>query len=592
MTSKLSIVFNNIKILFFYTKYIYILLILSFISAILETLGFISILPLITLTTENNSSNFIFDLFNDFFDYFHIKFNQKNIIILIVILFSIKGFLIFIQKYYSSSIIVSLRLNLRADILNRINNIKFEYFNSAKKNLFSNAVITEVARFVSGINNLVKLLFIIISIAVYLPTTFILDFQLSIFLYSTSIFFIILLIYVTKRTRRYSVNITHQNEIIQSLVLNYVNFLGYFKSTNIISLINNRILKSNSKLLENEKKIIFNSVFLDSVKEPIAIILILSLFFYKINILNSDLATFAVYIIIIYRLLIQTLSIPNYFQKIMSMSGGVETIEKIKKIVKENNEKKYDRTNYDFKNFNEIVFDNVNFSLGNNKILENITFKINKNEKLFIFGKSGSGKSTIIKLILNLFNDYNGNIFLNDKNTKKINLDKLRKKIGYIPQDPLIFNDTSWNNITLWDIYNDKNKIKFEKIINELNIDFINLSKDDHLSKYLGDQGSKLSGGQKQKIVIARELYKMPELLIFDEATVNLDKVNEKYIYKYIDSLDMTKIIVTHDSSMMDNKSKVLFIEDGKILYHGNFKDALLNEHFSKVYNYQRELND
>ena len=193
MINKLSIVFNNLKILFFYTKYIYVLLILRFISAILETLGFISILPLITLTTENNSSNFIFDLFNDFFDYFNIKFDQKNIMILIVILFSIKGFLIFIQKYYSSSIIVSLRLNLREDILNRINNIKFEYFNSAKKNLFSNAVITEVARFVSGINNLVKLLFIIISIAVYLPTTFILDFQLSIFLYSTSIFFILFL---------------------------------------------------------------------------------------------------------------------------------------------------------------------------------------------------------------------------------------------------------------------------------------------------------------------------------------------------------------------------------------------------------------
>ena len=113
MINKLSIVFNNLKILFFYTKYIYVLLILSFISAILETLCFISILPLITLTTENNNSNFIFDLFNDFFDYFNIKFDQKNIMILIVILFSIKGFLIFIQKYYSSSIIVSLRLNLR-----------------------------------------------------------------------------------------------------------------------------------------------------------------------------------------------------------------------------------------------------------------------------------------------------------------------------------------------------------------------------------------------------------------------------------------------------------------------------------------------
>ncbi len=592
MINKLSIVFNNLKILFFYTKYIYILLILSFISAILETLGFISILPLISLTTDNDSSNFIFDLFNSFFSYFDIDLNQKNIIILIIILFSIKGFLIFIQKYYSSSIIVSLRLNLRGDILNRINHIKFEYFNSSKKNQFSNAVITEVARFVSGINNLVKLLFIFISIAVYLPTTFILDFKLSLFLYSSSIFFIFLLIYLTKKTRRYSVNITHQNEIIQSLVLNYVNFLGYFKSTNIISLINNRILKSNSTLLENEKKIIFNSVFLDSVKEPIAIILILSLFFYKINVLNSDLATFTVYIIIIYRLLIQTLSIPNYFQKIMSMSGGVERIENIKRIVRENNEKKYKKINYDFKNFNEIIFDKVNFSLGNKKILENINFKINKNEKLFIFGKSGSGKSTIIKLILSLFNDYDGKILINNKISKNINLNKLRNKIGYIPQDPLIFNDTPWNNITLWDIDNDENKKKFKEIINKLNIDFINLSKDEHFNKYLGDQGSKLSGGQKQKIVIARELYKSPQLLIFDEATVNLDKTNEKEIYKYIDSLDITKIIVSHNSTLMDYKSKILFIENGKIVYHGKFKDALLNKYFSKVYNYQKELND
>ena len=593
MINKINIILKNLKTLFFFTKFIYVLLILCFFSVILETIGFLTLLPLINLTTGDQNDNIIIEYFLIFFNYLNLDFNQINLIILIFILFLIKGLLVFIQKYYSSSLIVYLRIRLRNNLIEKISKIKFDFYNSSKKSIYTNAIITEVSRFLSGINNLVKLLFILIAICVYLPTTFIIDFKISLFFYSSLIILIITLVYLTKRTRGYSLNVTAQNEIIQSLVNQYINFMGYFKSTNLIKKINIELRINNEKLLLNEKKIIFNSVLLDSIKEPLTVFLILILFFYKISVSNDNLAGFFVYLIIIYKLLLQTLSIPNYFQKIMSMSGGVESIENIERIAKKNIEidnqisKKQIITRID-----SLLFKDVYFNFKDKIILNNINFTVNEKDNFFIFGQSGSGKSTILKIITYLLTEFKGQVKFNNLKIQDIEINHIRGKIGYVPQEGLIFNDTLWNNVTLWANFNESNIQKFNNLIKGLDIDFVDILDKDYYNKHLGDLGSKISGGQKQKIVLAREIYKNPDILLLDEATANIDAISENRIFNYIGKLNLIRIIVTHNSNLIDKQSKVLFIDKGKTLFEGSFDDALKNKVFKKIYDYQRLFND
>ena len=207
--------------------------------------------------------------------------------------------------------------------------------------------------------------------------------------------------------------------------------------------------------------------------------------------------------------------------------------------------------------FKSLQLSNVKFKYDDKKnILNNINLKINKGEKIAIIGESGSGKSTLINLISGLLKPTYGNVYLNKK--KELNFSNL---IGYVSQSIYLSDDNLIKNISLKNETNEKDYKYILEIIKNLKLQSINIH------KVVGERGSKLSGGQLQRVGIARCLFRNPEIIVLDEATSALDKNTEKQIVDYIFSKhnDKTIIFCTHKRSFIKKFDKVLEINNGNL---------------------------
>ena len=223
-----------------------------------------------------------------------------------------------------------------------------------------------------------------------------------------------------------------------------------------------------------------------------------------------------------------------------------------------------------------ISFKNVSFFYDKRrKILNNITFVVPHGRKTAIVGETGAGKSTISRLFFNFYKPSSGKIYVNNQDLIKISKESLRDVIGVVPQDTVLFNDSIYYNIKYG-----KPGAKKEEIIHaskNANIhDFI-MSLPHRYDTIVGERGLKLSGGEKQRVSIARTLLKNPKILFFDEATSALDLNTEKEIQKNLESISKNKttLIITHRLSTIINSDNIIFLEKGKILEQGNHKELL-----------------
>ena len=217
---------------------------------------------------------------------------------------------------------------------------------------------------------------------------------------------------------------------------------------------------------------------------------------------------------------------------------------------------------------NSIEFKNISFFYGDKKIIDEVCLNIKKNSTVLIYGKSGSGKSTICDLISGHLKPTKGYILVDSIENELHSIKNLQEYIGYVGQEPLILNENFYKNISLQDNY-EKNKIEAIGKIARLD-EFIN-SKTNKYNEIISENGKNLSGGQKQRISIARALYLDPEILIIDEGTSNIDLLTEKEIYEliYKNFKLKTKIIITHHLNEFIKYDYCYKIEKGRIVYHG-----------------------
>ncbi|MDP3880108.1 MAG: ABC transporter ATP-binding protein [Dehalococcoidales bacterium] len=223
-----------------------------------------------------------------------------------------------------------------------------------------------------------------------------------------------------------------------------------------------------------------------------------------------------------------------------------------------------------------IQFDNISFAYkGRKKTLEDVSVNFERGRTTAVVGRSGSGKTTIINLILRLFEPEKGEILVVGENLKRYKLASWLNNIGLVSQDTFIFNDTVENNITFRqegysreDVINAARFADAHSFITEL---------PDGYDTYVGDKGTRLSGGQAQRIAVARAMIRNPEILIFDEATNNLDNISEAAVQKAIDELskDHTVIIIAHRLSTIANADKVIVLENGRVVEEGTYHELM-----------------
>ena len=230
-------------------------------------------------------------------------------------------------------------------------------------------------------------------------------------------------------------------------------------------------------------------------------------------------------------------------------------------------------------NDTEIRFDKVSFDYDVRRtIINKVSFTVPNGKKVAIVGPTGAGKSTISRLLFKFYNPKEGNIYINNTNINNISQNSLRKIIGVVPQDTVLFNDSIYYNIA----YGNPSSSKEEVIKAAKNADihnFIN-SLPDGYKTIVGERGLKLSGGEKQRVAIARTILKNPKIFFFDEATSALDTSTEKEIQKNLENISAgkTTLIIAHRLSTAANADNIIVLDKGAIIEQGTHQSLLLEK--------------
>ena len=230
----------------------------------------------------------------------------------------------------------------------------------------------------------------------------------------------------------------------------------------------------------------------------------------------------------------------------------------------------------------DIQFENISFTYPDTGIqaLKNINFTLKENETLGIFGKTGSGKSTIANLMCRLYDSSEGDIRFGGKNIKKLNLSDLRKNIGYVPQDGFLFSGTVNENISFGKDEFTEEEIKQSARIAEIDDEIENFPK--KYETIIGERGVQLSGGQRQRISIARAIFINPAIFIFDDSLSAIDANKEQKILKNLKNKteNNTNIIISHRTSSLKNANHIIVLDDGSISEEGTHNDLIQKNGF------------
>ena len=551
-------------------KYIFFL-ILGLFSVILESFGYLSIVPLITVLINPGylETSFILSEIKQIIqsdtDYdFIMKYGL--ICISLFIFGSIFSFIqISLQVKFVNSIILNTRNKLLENYLNK--NLSFHKNNNSThliSKLFTQ--IDEMGQTVIfGFFDFINSIFLVL---IFLGILSLADWKLTISaLCFLVIFYFLIELNLKKKVKSiasilYESNLkalSYASETIKlfkeiSLELQKNFFLNRFDSEI------KKIYKARNfvRIIPRLSKFLIETVGIGSI-----IILILYVYSKEKNV-NLFLETIILFSLSVYKIF------PNLnkcFQININLKSGSKQLFNILNDFKNDQSIKKDRIK-DFFFKNTIKFENISFFYKDKKIINEINLNIKKNSTILIYGKSGSGKSTICDLISGHLKPSNGSIIVDGIKRELHLIRNLKKYVGYVGQEPLILNENFYKNISLEDSY-EKNKI--EDIGKIARLDEFITNKKNKYDEIISENGKNLSGGQKQRISIARALYLDPEILIIDEGTSNIDTVTEKEIYEliYKNFKLKTKIIITHHLNEFIKYDYCYKIEHGKIIHHG-----------------------
>lgn len=298
-----------------------------------------------------------------------------------------------------------------------------------------------------------------------------------------------------------------------------------------------------------------------------------------------DAATFIFYLVILYSIINP---LKDFSKASYAVPKGMASMERIDKILDTPNEIKDPANPKKIGGFDgSIVFDNVNFHYEEGKpILKNINVTISKGKTIALVGESGAGKSTLVDLIPRFYDICSGSLTIDGIELRDVSMNELRGLIGYVNQEPILFNDTIFNNIAFGVEGATLSQVEeAAKIANAH--DFI-MEKEEGYQTNIGDRGMKLSGGQRQRLSIARAILKNPPILILDEATAALDTESERLVQEALDRLmsSRTTIAIAHRLSTIKNSDEILVMREGEIVERGS------HEHLLALGGYYKKLND
>ena len=559
------------KICFLKSKLgLFMLITLSLLGSIIELIGFGIIIPVINISISDSVGTDKFSEFiNSLLKYFGYEPKLSILLFILCALFLVKGLIVFSINVTKIIITTSLTRKIQLEIVNLMESAKFLYHLKTNSGERLNLISREVDRFTTTFNNVSLMIISSISIIIFMGSLFFMDSILVTIIILLVLVFHFFFRPIFSLTKKYSFISTNTSANLQKLLVELIYNFSYLKSTNRTTKIVDLIKKNIFTLINITRLMNYLSTLLSSLKEPIGVLILAGLIYYKV-ILNGENISETLFVgIILYRSVQRILEFQNGLHRTNESCGGLFAVENGLKELKKNEEINYGKK---LPNFNfPIEFKKVSLEYGSKKILKDLSFKIKPKEILGIAGPSGSGKSSIINIVTKLISPTSGTVFLGKDKFDVIDNLTFRSKIGYVTQDPSIIQGSLSENISFFQTSKEKDELEKVKLyMNLAGIENLN----DRIHQNIYEAGKNFSGGQKQRITIARELFREPEILIFDEPTSSLDKYSTKIIEKTIKKYKGKKtiIIVSHNLDFLSICQKIILLKGGVLLKQGAYK--------------------
>ena len=513
--------------------------------------------------------------------------------IIILSVFFGKNIFLYIKNYLLRIVELSLVRDIRNKLYAHIQSLSLGYFNRQKTGNLTSIVINDVEHLQIALGATFQKLFVEpINIITFVSLLFIISWKLALIALIIIPLAGIAVIGIGKSIRRKSRRTQKKVADIMQILSETLSSIRIVKA---FANENNEIIKF-SKESKNYFKLLLRRGRLDLLAGPITesfgvVIGVILLWYGGTEVLMQrglNPEDFIRFILILFSILGPIKQMGNVNLRIQTGYASAERIFSLldtpKDIIEHSNP-------IQLKSFNNYIeFKNLSFEYEESEglVLSNINFKINKGEVVALVGPSGAGKSTIADLIPRFYDPIDGEILIDQENIKKLSLVSLRKNMGIVTQDVILFNDTIKNNIAYA-----QPKATMESIINACKaanaLEFIE-EIPEGFEAIIGERGVKLSGGQKQRIAIARALLKNPPILILDEATSSLDTESEKKVQTAIEALlkDRTALIIAHRLSTVQSANKIITIEKGRISEIGTHNELYSNDGlYRKLYDIQ-----
>ena len=569
-------------------KYAIPYIICTLIMVVFSTLNLALLAPL--LHTLFNSQDAViepiakpegFDVMG-YFNYFAYDLNYRlgpyNALKYVCIVIVASVFISNLFRYLSQRIMENLRihtlLNLRKSVFNNVMNLHLGYFSNQRKGDIISKIASDVQVVQFSVAGTLQVAFKEpLQLIAYLVMLFLISAKLTVFsllVIPVSAFFISKIVKTLK----------HQAQQGQKIYANMITLLEealsgikIIKSFNAVEFIKGRFNWENDEYAKINRRMVRRQQMGSPVSELLGVAMVAVILLYGGHLVLSgqgdlEASEFIAYIAIFSQVMRPAKALTDAFSNI---HNGIAAGERVLQLIDEKNQVADKPNALDIERFDsKIEFNNVFFAYEETQVLQDINLTINKGETVALVGPSGGGKSTLVDLIPRFMDATQGAILIDGIDVRDLKQDSLRRIIGVVNQESILFNDTIFNNIAFANAEaTEEQVIQAAKIANAH--DFI-MGTEAGYQTNIGDRGSKLSGGQRQRICIARAVLKNPPIMLLDEATSALDTESERLVqdslYKLMEN--RTTVVIAHRLSTIQNADKIIVLEAGRIVEVGS----------------------
>jgi subfamily B ATP-binding cassette protein MsbA len=481
-------------------------------------------------------------------------------------------------RYLSQRIMENLRihtlLNLRKSVFNNVMNLHLGYFSNQRKGDIISKIASDVQVVQFSVTGTLQVAFKEpLQLIAYLVMLFIISAKLTLFsllVIPVSAFFISKIVKTLKQQAQQGQRI-YANMI--TLLEEALSGIKIIKSFNAVDFIKGRFNAENDEYATVNRRMVRRQQMGSPVSELLGVGMVAVILLYGGHLVLSgqgdlEASEFIAYIAIFSQVMRPAKALTDAFSNI---HNGIAAGERVLQLIDEMNQVADKPNAFEIKKFDDkIEFNNVSFAYEDNDVLKNINLTIDKGETVALVGPSGGGKSTLVDLIPRFMDATTGEVSIDGIDVKDLQQESLRKIIGVVNQESILFNDTIFNNIAFANSEaTEEQVIQAAKIANAH--DFI-MGTENGYQTNIGDRGSKLSGGQRQRICIARAVLKNPPIMLLDEATSALDTESERLVqdslYKLMEN--RTTVVIAHRLSTIQNADKIIVLEAGRIVEVGS----------------------